>query len=104
MEHNNLYDWHLCFSPYFPVLQSKKLKIEQLFLHFFSIRTNKYKLNQSATYISYCVPSLTIILFALWLFVFIVNNYIFIGFKCNKVEVINKHITLSSPPVSDDLR
>ncbi len=66
MEHNNLYDWHLCFSPYLPVLQSQKLEIEQLFLRFCSIRTNKYELNQSATYISYCVPSLSHFLRETW--------------------------------------
>ena len=59
MEHNNSYNWHLYFSPSSPALQSQKLGIERLFLHFCSIRTNEYELNQSATYISYCVPFLT---------------------------------------------
>ncbi len=58
MEHNNSYNWHLCFSPSSPVLQSQNLEIERLFLHFCSIRTNEYELNQSTTYISYCVPFL----------------------------------------------
>ncbi len=62
MEHNNSYNWHLCFSPSSPVLQSQKLGIERLFLHFCSIRTNEYELNQSATYISYCVPFLSVFL------------------------------------------
>jgi len=58
MEHNNSYNWHLYFIPSSPVLQSQKLGIERLFLHFCSIRTNEYELNQSATYINYCVPFL----------------------------------------------
>ncbi len=44
-----------------PVFQTQKLEIKRLFLHFYSIRTNKYEPNQSVTCISYCVPFLSYI-------------------------------------------
>ncbi len=45
---NNIPILHLIFSPSLPVLQSQNLETERLFLHFCSIRTNKYRLNMSA--------------------------------------------------------
>jgi len=53
---NNFPVSHPIFRSFWPVLPSQKLEIEQLFLHFCSLRTNQYKPNLGAKPGSYHVP------------------------------------------------